>query len=76
MIDATSTMRRGATPSRSQLRHDSTGRPHAFAASFTLPQLIRWRISASRAPNVESSGTQLVELCIPCVVVTTTGYDG
>jgi hypothetical protein len=48
---------RGSTPSRSHVRQDSVGSPHATAASLTLPQFILWRTSARRAPNVWSVGT-------------------
>jgi hypothetical protein len=51
-------MRRGTTPSRSQVRQDSGGMPQATAASLTFPHAMRCRTSASRAPKVESSGIQ------------------
>jgi hypothetical protein len=41
MMALTSTMRLGVTLSRSHVRQDSAGRPHAMAASFTFPQDIR-----------------------------------
>lgn len=50
------TRRRGSIPS-SQLRHESAGTPHSRAACATLVHFMRCLISASRAPNVESSGT-------------------
>lgn len=69
MSPAISTIRRGATLSRSQVRQLSGGMPHAIAASFTFPHPMRWRTSASLAPNVESSGIQPFAVdCSACVM--------
>jgi hypothetical protein len=60
-------MRRLGSMLRSQFPHEAGGRPHSIAASLMF-QPIRWRTSARRAANVESS-TVHPPLAVDCSVM-------